>query len=339
MQFSVLHNDSAFDVLDSSWRALIPQSYADTPFQTTEFLKNWWSTRGGGEWVNPALWLGTAKDGTGEVRGVAPLFRQQDEQDLPRYMFLGSVEIADYLDFIVREADAPDFLNQVLDQVQTQEPGGAVLDLVNLREESPSAGILIASAKERGWQWSMTEEQVCPFIPLGSDWETYLEGLKKKHRHEIRRKLRRLAENTSQQAFRIVDGDHVVGLMPEFLDLMLMDEEKKDFLTVPMRDFFLELAADGSGAGWLKMAVLQVEHELAAAYLFFDHSQRILMYNAAFHPAAQSLSPGWVLLSKLIQWGIDNGRTELDFMRGDEAYKYRFGGVDRSVNRLQIQIS
>ncbi len=123
MQFSVLQNDSAFDALDSSWRALIPQSYADTPFQTPEFLKNWWSTRGGGEWADPALWLGTARDGTGDVHGVAPLFRRQDDQGVPNYMFLGSVEIADYLDFIVREADAPDFLDQVLDQLKTQEPG------------------------------------------------------------------------------------------------------------------------------------------------------------------------------------------------------------------------
>jgi CelD/BcsL family acetyltransferase involved in cellulose biosynthesis len=43
-----------------------------------------------------------------------------------------------------------------------------------------------------------------------------------------------------------------------------------------------------------------------------------------------------VLLAYVIQWGIENGRTALDFMRGDEDYKYRFGGVDRFVLRVQI---
>ena len=32
----------------------------------------------------------------------------------------------------------------------------------------------------------------------------------------------------------------------------------------------------------------------------------------------------------------ENGREALDFMRGDEDYKYRFGGVNRHVQRVQI---
>jgi len=229
MQLSVLQTDSAFDALDSSWRSLLPISCVNTPFQTREFLENWWFTRGGGEWKEPTLWLGAARDEAGDVCGIAPLFLHRDAEGTPNYMFLGSVEIADYLDFIVHDADASVFMDQVLDLIHTQEPEGAVLNLANLREESPTADILIASAKKRGWHWSIHKEQVCPFIPLTSDWEMYLEGLKKKHRHEIRRKLRRFEENTSQQAFEILEGEMVVELMPEFLDLMVMDEEKKEF--------------------------------------------------------------------------------------------------------------
>ena len=31
-----------------------------------------------------------------------------------------------------------------------------------------------------------------------------------------------------------------------------------------------------------------------------------------------------------------NGRYEFDFMRGDEEYKYRFGGVNRFVMRARV---
>ena len=37
------------------------------------------------------------------------------------------------------------------------------------------------------------------------------------------------------------------------------------------------------------------------------------------------------MLVKLIQWAIEQGLDEVDLMRGDEEYKYRFGGIDRHV--------
>jgi CelD/BcsL family acetyltransferase involved in cellulose biosynthesis len=47
------------------------------------------------------------------------------------------------------------------------------------------------------------------------------------------------------------------------------------------------------------------------------------------------LSPGWVLLAQVIQWCAEHGRSEFDFMRGDEDYKYRFGGVNKHVMRAK----
>jgi CelD/BcsL family acetyltransferase involved in cellulose biosynthesis len=51
----------------------------------------------------------------------------------------------------------------------------------------------------------------------------------------------------------------------------------------------------------------------------------------------ENIYPGWVLLGKLIQWSIKDGKTKFDFMRGDEPYKYHFGGKDCKVVRLQAK--
>jgi CelD/BcsL family acetyltransferase involved in cellulose biosynthesis len=45
---------------------------------------------------------------------------------------------------------------------------------------------------------------------------------------------------------------------------------------------------------------------------------------------------GWVLLSFLIQWAIENSRAVVDFMRGNESYKYKFGAVDSFVYKAII---
>jgi CelD/BcsL family acetyltransferase involved in cellulose biosynthesis len=45
------------------------------------------------------------------------------------------------------------------------------------------------------------------------------------------------------------------------------------------------------------------------------------------------------LLGYLLKWANENKRQSFDFMRGDEAYKYRFGAVDRFVVRAKIERS
>jgi CelD/BcsL family acetyltransferase involved in cellulose biosynthesis len=52
--------------------------------------------------------------------------------------------------------------------------------------------------------------------------------------------------------------------------------------------------------------------------------------------SAGTLSPGWVLLAKLIDQAIQNKRAVYDFMQGNEIYKYRFGGKDTEVWRVTI---
>lgn len=89
--------------------------------------------------------------------------------------------------------------------------------------------------------------------------------------------------------------------------------------------------------GWLQLIFMEIGGEKAAAYLNFDFGNRIWLYNSGINFKFNYYSPGWVLLAYLIQWSIENGREVLDFMRGDETYKYRFGGVDRFVHRVQIR--
>ncbi len=43
-------------------------------------------------------------------------------------------------------------------------------------------------------------------------------------------------------------------------------------------------------------------------------------------------------MGELLKWANENNRSEFDFMRGDEDYKYRFGGVDRFVMRAEVTV-
>jgi CelD/BcsL family acetyltransferase involved in cellulose biosynthesis len=187
--------------------------------------------------------------------------------------------------------------------------------------------------------WNITKERIqpAPYILIPHSWNEYLNGIKKKQRHEIRRKLKR-AENhdTPVSWYFVQDEDSLDEEIKAFLDLMALDNQKEEFLTDIMRKQMGEAIHTAFNAGWLQLSFLMIGEEKAAAYLYFDYANKLWVYNSAINFDFYDLSPGWVLLAYLIQWAIENGREVLDFMRGDEVYKYRFGGIDRYVMRVQI---
>jgi CelD/BcsL family acetyltransferase involved in cellulose biosynthesis len=194
----------------------------------------------------------------------------------------------------------------------------------------------------------VAQEDVCPVVALPSPetedrataWDRYLETLDKKQRHEIRRKLRRLEREVPDAKVRFVTGgDDLASHVDRFIALHKLSASAKDtFMTAQMMAFFHAIARTAADASWLQLAFLDIGEESAASFFSFDYGNTILVYNSGYDPLAYPhLSPGWVLLAKVIQHAIDIGREHLDFLQGNEDYKYRFGGVDSAVYRTLIR--
>ncbi|MES0339134.1 MAG: GNAT family N-acetyltransferase [Anaerolineales bacterium] len=339
MNIQFLHSDQSFSELSDIWEALLNTSGTNTPFQQPGYLDAWWSTMGGGEWDDGELWLGVGKVEGGEIAGIAPLFSSKDRNGRPSILFVGSVEVSDYLDFIVSESATEEFVDALLGSLDVEGPEGwEVLDLYNLPEGSSTVQALQRSAEKRGWRVEKERISPVPFVALADSWDAYLQALNSKRRKEVKRKLRRAGEYPARVSWRIVDGDSLIE--PEidlFLSLMQNDSEKRAFLADRMMEFFHRLALVSHERGWLQLAFLEVGGEPVFGYMNFDYDNKLWIYNSGFNPSHHELSPGWVLMADLIRWAIDHGRTEVDFLRGDEDYKYRLGGVDRHIVRLTIE--
>jgi len=339
MNIQFLHSDQSFSDLSDIWEALLSHSGTNTPFQQPGYLEAWWSTMGGGEWDDGELWLGVGKVDGGEIAGIAPLFFSKDRNGRPSILIVGSVEVSDYLDFIVSESATEDFVDALLGSLDVEGPEGwEVLDLYNLPEESSTVQALQRSAEKRGWRVEKERISPVPFVALADSWDAYLQALNSKKRKEVKRKLRRAEKYPARVRWRIVDRDSLIEPEIElFLELMRNDSEKQAFLTDRMLEFFRRFSLTAHERGWLQLAFLEVGGEPAFGYLNFDYEGKLWIYNSGFNPSHYELSPGWVLMAHLIRWAIDHGRTEVDFLRGDEDYKYRLGGVDRHIVRLTIE--
>jgi CelD/BcsL family acetyltransferase involved in cellulose biosynthesis len=172
---------------------------------------------------------------------------------------------------------------------------------------------------------------------LKGDFEGYLAGIDKKQRHEIRRKMRRMEESGLEHRWYIATDPATLETEVEaFLELMASDPSKANFLTPAMRTQMQTICRAALDGGWLQLAFLEIEGSKAAGYLNFDYQDRIWVYNSGIDNRFGEYSPGWVLLGHLLQWANENQRSEFDFMRGNEAYKYRFGGVDHLLVRAKV---
>ncbi len=340
MEFKRYDNFNALANYQNEWDQLLKNSVSPVPFLTFEYLKSWWQTRGGGEWPEESRLALVAAFEDDHLVGIAPLFQAENLASDSALMFVGAIEVSDFLDFIVEPEDLPPFLSGLIDFLLKDAglPAWQVLDLYNILDTSPSLAVLKLEAEKRGWSHEQSHLQPSPHITLPGDFETYLAGIDKKQRHEIRRKLRNLDASPVDGGFYIVqEADQLHAEVEAFLDMMAQDPAKQAFLIPAMRQHIHNTARSTFEHGWLQLAFFTLDGEKAAASMNFLYDNRLWLYNSGWEWAYREFSPGWLLLAFLIRWATENNIQGFDFMRGDEDYKYKFGGIDRYVNQVIIK--
>jgi CelD/BcsL family acetyltransferase involved in cellulose biosynthesis len=339
MQIEVIKTPEEMALRAEEWNTLLNFSASHVPFLRHEYLTTWWKHMGGDEWDSGELHIVIARQEDGNLAGIAPLFFTHNLDDEPALMFLGSIEISDYLDVIARPEDLEPFTQAMFEHLGgTDAPGWEILDLYNISHESPTLPALASAAETLGWRFEQEKIQPCPHIPLSDDWDAYLASMNKKYRRDLTRKMRRMENHFIPASWRIVEnGDSLDSELDTFFAMMVQDAQKRAFLTDAMETQMRAIVHTASQGGWLLFAFLEVGGKPAASQLNFDYENRIYSYNSAIAMDFYDLSPGQVLLGHLLNWSIDQGRDEFDFMRGDEGYKYRFGAVDRFVMRAAVR--
>jgi len=338
MEFKRYNTFDALASYQEDWNHILQSSASHVPFLTFGYLKTWWETRGGGEWPEDSLLVLAAAFEEDELVGVAPLFQAENVLGKPALMFVGAIEVSDFLDFIVTPENLQPFISGLMDFLLKEDlPRWDLLDLVNIIEESPTLAVLKKEADHRSWSHNQVILQPAPYIPLPGNFDQYLAGIDKKQRHEIRRKLRNVEQDLAESELYITEEpEKLEADVDAFLDMMAQDPHKREFLTETMRQHLHNTARFALENGWLQLAFFTLDGNKAAANMSFNYNHRLWLYNSGWDWEYREYSPGWILIAYLIRWASENGVEEFDFMRGDEPYKYKFGGVDRHVFRVTL---
>ncbi len=332
MEVRAYRDESAFAELKSQWNELLARAPINHVFYTWEWQSAWWHAYEPGE-----LWILTCMD-EGVAKGIAPLFVSESERGRT-VQIIGCVDVTDYLDFIVDEAQIAGVLAAFSDYFLAHRDEYDRLDFCNIPFDSPTRRLLPAMLESRGFNTIVEQQEVCPVIELPANWGGYLSLLHKKQRHEVRRKLRRIQGSAESIDWYIVNSQHDLGEeVAQFLRLMAAsDPEKARFLQDEGNlRFFHSIVPLLQERGWLQLNFLTIGAARAAAYINFVYGDRVMVYNSGHaHEDYADLSPGIVLLAYNIRHAIEQGYAYYDFLRGDEPYKYRMGGRDAAVMNIR----
>jgi len=331
----VYKQDSAFAGLANGWKGLLEESSSDDVFLTWQWQSTWWKHFG----KDKALRLLALSGEEGSLLGLASFYIESSTEGKRILRFLGGVDVADYLDIIAKSGCEVEVCKNTLEFWSSIEEEWDVVVLHCLRETSITLNVLKWFAIESKYSVEISQEDVCPRIFLPESWEEYLGSLSKKDRHELRRKIRRLERSSeSVKDYSIKNPESLPEGMELFMSLhRKSDTRKESFMDWKMKVFFQAFADILFQEDWLKLSFLQVDGCHVATSLCFDYQNKIYLYNSGYNPEHSSLSPGIVLVAYLIREAIESGRSEFDFLRGDEPYKYRLGAKDSVIYRMTIR--
>ncbi len=291
---------------DSPSFDLEPWALHTGPFVRRAFLRSWWEHFGTGERIH------ILDDGA----TLIPLRHTGYELS-----FMGEPDLTDYHSPLGSEATEllTDFLRG------PEAPDQVHFDSMPIEAATP----LSKGLQNAGYQGGPVPHHSTSVLALPNEYEEWLSGLERKQRHEIRRKTRRFEESIGSIRLERHQG---LSAVQDFVTLHRKSPGRKGlFMTDIMEAFFESLASQEAAV----VDLLYERDEPIAAAFGFEEPDVYYLYNSAYDPERRHLSPGIVLVTSLVQQAIRSEKKSIDFLKGDERYKTRFGASPRILYEIR----
>ncbi|MGE0599628.1 MAG: GNAT family N-acetyltransferase [Dehalococcoidia bacterium] len=321
-----LITSEAFDALEPDWLALWNEAPDATPFHHPMWHRVW--LRHFAENTSP-VFLAIRRAET--LIGVAALDMDREEA-----RELGDHNVRDYASPLSVSGEERAVVEGVLEWLREDLTPRATF--WGLAADTAVTSAIENVRAETGWRAEIRPEAVCPGTDLPDGFEAFVAALPKHDRHELRRKMRNLEAAGSVTFESLTEPAAVAAAMDELFDLMRRSRaDKAEFLTPLMEGFFRDLAATFASLGMLRLSRLSLDGTCAGMTLSFDDGRTIYLYNSGFEPEHSKLAVGLLSKAYAIREAINLGRKRFDFLRGEEDYKRRLGGIDRQVVTVTLR--
>jgi CelD/BcsL family acetyltransferase involved in cellulose biosynthesis len=306
---SLITSDAELAAVWPAWEALWRRVPDASPFTAPAWLRPWWDIFGTGQPV-----VGLMRDVRG-LTGLLPLYKLHDKL-LPM-----GVGISDHFDVLLAAEAPADAVSTLL--AATLHAGD--VPRCDLPELSPGAHLLHAEVPT-GWHDCTWASSPCPVLTLQPE-----AAIPKGRRRDLRQ-ARHRAERAGGWSVQCADSASVGELFDALVALhnkCWQVRGQSGVLTDPLVLAFHRAAVPLLlRAGMLRMAAIRLRDRIAAVAYAMLTANRIFFYLTGYDPEIAFESPGTLLLGHMLEQAIGEGKLEAHFLRGEESYKFAWGGVD-----------
>ena len=307
-----------FDSLSPEWSRLQEKSQVAPIFSSQEWSRIWWQHFSSDD----TLHLAAIKK-EGQTLGIAPLMVRKNTG-----YFIGDTDVCDYLDCIVSPDNAETFFKILLQNLGQE--GISKLELAPLRPDSTVITTMTPIARRSGWQVSQSQIDVTVELALPHTWEDYLNTLRSKQRHELRRKLRRLDEEG--EVIYLTRSEANPQDITTFLKLFRNSRaDKSEFMTPVREAFFKDMTKAMADYKILDIGLLEIDSKTTAITISFNYKNNIYLYNSGYDPEYSGSSVGLLSKALCIKHSIERAKGKFDFLKGGEDYKFHLGGHELPI--------
>lgn len=317
-----LHNRVALRAVENEWWVLWRRVPSATPFQAPAWLLSWWDAFSPG-----TLCVVTVRE-NGRLVGLAPFYVEEGIRG--GHVLPIGISVSDYLDILVCPDLAAEGATAIAGSMAEQR-----WDCWELPDLAAGA-IGWRVPRPPGYDEARDCSGICSILALPPSVAELAAVIPAGRRRKIRQARNRAARGggfeivgtdrfTSHALFSALVRLHALRWTSRGMPGVLADDRVVSFHRAAMPGLL--------ATGMLRLYGLRFAGRLIAAYYGFHHAGRAYAYLTGFDPAFSSISPGTLLIAHAIEQAVRDGASEIDFLRGDETFKERWGVIRRRNGR------
>lgn len=337
----VIENNEDFEELKETWNTLLENCEDKNIFLTWEWMFSWWTYFGENSSLQILLMF---KDKI--PIAIAPFMISKYNKYFVKYRVLENIG-SRHIDYsgIICAGDTREIFKSLFDYLVTfLENGTFIVKISHIPDDS----VLLKKIRDMSYEYDNrlvfheTQITACPFLSIPESWEIFWSSLKRKRRHNLKRSITKLHGQFNVKYISIKPTDSSFNKL--FNDFVIVYQKRwgqhkisSKFSNTQFIQFYQEICRRFANNNCLDFNIMTLNNCLASVILGFYFNKKYYYYTITFNPEFEHYSLGQIHILNIIKNSIENKLTEIDFLKGEEAYKYFW--TQKSHKNYEILIS
>ena len=317
---------------------MLDTSRSESFFLKWEWIYTFWETI---DKRDALLQVWLCHDGA-ELVGIAPFYSYPGTYmsvPVKKIAFLGDRVASDYMDIFAEPGYEEICCREVLRRVRHNNP--VAYDMIELDGVCTDSNIYryLSASSDTENDIQLLPRFDCPRTLLDRSFDKYTGGLSASTRYSLGRKQRKLEKDFSGIVTENADLKNNPKMLGVLFDLHrkrwdVLKDKTSTFSSAYRESFnnkLLQRLDEGDGF----FSCMTIDGQPVSILYIFVYKNNAFFYQNGWNPVFAPYGVGMLNIQQAIRHSIEAGYRSFDFLRGEEAYKYKFCEETRQAYAVQ----